>query len=570
MKKYLAILFASLLLGVGTAFAQHEIVVGDMNDDGHLSASDITALTDAVLQPQRQRVATTKCDPDASEPAAVAGQWRAVNGVSLTLTDSGAASYSLDDTVNSFEYYPFRGIIVLLNEGGYVVRYFQVVRRTSDYLAIGNADGTCTAYYPADRFAGEFVISATSLSLRTGETQRLSVLASPEGGIVHNSWTWTSSNPCVASVRADGLVTALGGGTCTITATAQDGSGVSVSCSVSVVQLVTSITLSESALTLDVNQTHLLSAIVAPEDAFDASITWESSDETVAKVSRSGYVNAVGYGTAIITASAQDGSGVKAECQVTVKDLVPKPLTFTVNDVSFKMLPVEHGTFQMGQSADGNNVTPVHNVTISKDYWIGETEVTQALWYAVMGQTPTSSGDKWEAGYGLGDTYPAYNISWNDCQEFITKLNLLTGQAFRLPTEAEWEFAAKGGKESQGYTYSGSNNVVDVAWYTVNTYDKGSSSADYGIHSVATMQPNELGLYDMSGNVYEWCSDWYGSYSQTDATDPTGATSGTGRVTRGGSWYSFAVKCRTAYRGGVAPTHRSHEIGARLALTPSK
>ena len=253
--------------------------------------------------------------------------------------------------------------------------------------------------------------------------------------------------------------------------------------------------------------------------------------------------------------------------------IVPPPLetqSFTANGVSFNMKLVEAGTFEMGQSADGNNVTPVHSVTISQDYYIGETEVTQGLWYAVTGYSPTSDGSSWSSSYGLGDNYPAYNISWNDCQDFITKLNAATGQTFRMPTEAEWEFAAKGGNKSQGYTYSGSNTIDDVAWYTVNSYDKGSSSPDYGMHVVKTKQPNELGLYDMSGNVWEWCSDWYGSYSSSAVTDPTGATSGSSRVRRGGSWGNIATGCRTANRNYNFPSGRNNSFGFRLCLSPSK
>lgn len=229
--------------------------------------------------------------------------------------------------------------------------------------------------------------------------------------------------------------------------------------------------------------------------------------------------------------------------------------TFTVGGVTFNMIPVEHGTFQMGKSADGNDATPVHSVTISKDYYIGETEVTQALWKAVTGD-----GSMWDSLYGRGDNYPAYFISWNDCQSFITKLNALTGQTFRMPTEAEWEFAAKGGNKSQGYTYSGSNTIGDVAWYFGNSGQKA--------HPVATKQPNELGIYDMSGNVREWCSDWYGSYSSAAVIDPTGATSGTKRVVRGGDYNNNSE--RTVNRDSSTSADTWSRLGFRLALSPSK
>lgn len=234
--------------------------------------------------------------------------------------------------------------------------------------------------------------------------------------------------------------------------------------------------------------------------------------------------------------------------------------SFTVNGVTFCMIPVEHGTFEMGSdSSEANsNEQPVHSVTISNDYYIGETEVTQALWYAVMGQKPTSDGSKWSSTYGLGDAYPAYYISWNGCQDFITKLNQLTGQTFRMPTEAEWEYAAKGGNKSQGYIYSGSNTIDDVAWYTSNSGSK--------THPVATKAPNELGIYDMSGNVWEWCQDWYGGYSSNAQTNPTGPSSGSGRVYRGGSWFYDARYGRVAYRFNYTPSSRGNHLGLRLAL----
>ena len=247
--------------------------------------------------------------------------------------------------------------------------------------------------------------------------------------------------------------------------------------------------------------------------------------------------------------------------------------TFTVNGVSFKMVKVSGGTFQMGatseQGSDAyDSEKPVHSVTLS-DYYIGETEVTQALWYAVMGYKPTSDGSQWSSSYGLGDEYPAYYVSWNDCQEFITKLNQLMGMSFRLPTEAEWEFAARGGNNSQGYKYAGSNTVDDVAWYWDNIPSQSSDQPGDGSQPVSTKSPNELGLYDMSGNVWEWCQDLFGSYSssaQTDPTGPTGSSSGSFRVWRGGSWSDDARSCRVSNRFSYSPSGRGNSIGLRLAL----
>lgn len=238
-------------------------------------------------------------------------------------------------------------------------------------------------------------------------------------------------------------------------------------------------------------------------------------------------------------------------------------LAITVNSVTFKMILVEAGMFTMGTTneQDGwGNEKPAHQVTLTKDFYIGETEVTQALWHAVMGQKPTSDGSAWESSYGLGDNYPAYFISWNDCQEFIVKLNQLTGLTFRLPTEAEWEYAARGGSKATTQTlYSGSNTIDDVAWY-----DGNSSSST---HKVAQKSANALGLYDMSGNVTEWCNDWYGNYSSGAQTDPTGPSGGTERVLRGGSWGDYATSCRLAIRGLNTVTSRNCYLGMRLALT---
>ena len=227
--------------------------------------------------------------------------------------------------------------------------------------------------------------------------------------------------------------------------------------------------------------------------------------------------------------------------------------TFTVNGVSFTMIAVEGGTFQMGATSeqgsdDDSDEKPVHSVTLS-DYHIGETEVTQELWEAVMGSNPSNF-----SGY---PQRPVEYFSWNDCQEFVKKLNQLTGKNFRLPTEAEWEYAARGGKKSKGYKYSGSNTIDDVAWYTSNSSSR--------THDVKTKAANELGIYDMSGNVWEWCQDWYGSYSSSSQTNPTGPTTGSSRVLRGGSWSIYAWYCRVSSRFN-SPINMYHYYGFRLAL----
>ena len=150
-------------------------------------------------------------------------------------------------------------------------------------------------------------------------------------------------------------------------------------------------------------------------------------------------------------------------------------------------------------------------------------------------------------------------VSWEDCQTFISKLNSLTGKKFRLPTEAEWEFAARGGIKSKGYKYSGSNTLGDVAWYGDNSVNK--------THDVGTKNPNELGLYDMSGNVWEWCNDWWRYYSSSPSNNPTGPSSGTDRVSRGGSWLNDASYCRSSNRNYGTPGNRDHNLGLRLCLS---
>lgn len=244
--------------------------------------------------------------------------------------------------------------------------------------------------------------------------------------------------------------------------------------------------------------------------------------------------------------------------------------TFTVNGVSFTMVRVDGGMFTMGATQDQGskvekNEKPAHDVTLSS-FMIGETEVTQALWLAVMGENPS---------FYKGDlSCPVEHVSWADCQEFIKKLNAITGKTFRLPTEAEWEFAARGGNKSKHYKYSGSNDLDDVAWYVCNSGDRRLSYEESlerfennnRPHPVAKKAPNELGLYDMSGNVFEWCNDWYGTYEDTRQTNPKGPSSSTSsHVYRGGSYAAYDG-CRCAYRMKFISDVRIQHIGLRLGL----
>lgn len=227
---------------------------------------------------------------------------------------------------------------------------------------------------------------------------------------------------------------------------------------------------------------------------------------------------------------------------------------FTANGVSFTMILVEGGTFIMGDNSNSDTDTAEHQVTLS-DYYIGQTEVTQALWKAVMGNLPSMRYEN------RGDNKPM-DAKWDEWQTFINRLNELTGLKFRMPTEAEWEYAAMGGNRSRGYIYAGSNDLNEVAWYYEN------SGGHY--HPVATKKPNELYLYDMSGNASVWVSDWYAPYPTTPQTNPTGPRSGTDHVFRGGyatlpySSKDFRIKDRRC----ISPVYFEYfNFGLRLALS---
>jgi len=192
---------------------------------------------------------------------------------------------------------------------------------------------------------------------------------------------------------------------------------------------------------------------------------------------------------------------------------------------------------------------PTREVKLSS-FKIAKYPVTQKQWKIVMRTNPSY--------YQGSDDLPVEYVSWNDVQTFITKLNALTGKNYRLPTEAEWEYAARGGNKSKGYKYSGSDDIDAVAWYRENS--------DRKTHPVGTKAPNELGIYDMSGNVWEWCSDWYGVYGNASQTNPPGPAMGSARMLRGGSWYSSMWACRVAFRQYSLPENRFSNYGFRLVL----
>lgn len=222
--------------------------------------------------------------------------------------------------------------------------------------------------------------------------------------------------------------------------------------------------------------------------------------------------------------------------------------------INIEMIKVEAGTFMMGATKEVKEPykieLPAHEVLLTEDYYIGKYEVTQALWNVVM-DSKYSTND--------GDLLPKNYVSWNDCQEFIEKLNKITGLKFRLPTEAEWEYAARGGKKSKRYLYSGSNNVLDVAWYDGNSSIKR--------HPVGTKQANELGIFDMGGNVSEWCQDLWGQYQNDSQINPLGSSAGTKHVLRGGNYFFDIRICYLSYRMFAESNYKDAFGGFRLALS---
>lgn len=240
--------------------------------------------------------------------------------------------------------------------------------------------------------------------------------------------------------------------------------------------------------------------------------------ENVFAMGKSGYLNAP---------TAEAYSGWEAEKLY---------IDVMVYNETVRMIRVEPGTFMMGMVTDTEtDAMPVHQVTLTKPYYISETEVTNAVWQAVTGSMPSKY---------TGSSRPVQDVSWNDCKSFIDKLNAHTGESFNFPTEAQWEFAARGGNMSKGYKYYSGSNNISVAVFGRDPYDYGGTAVSvtgYGPTYVKTKKPNELGIYDMSGNVSEWCLDWYGSYSSDDQIDPQGPATGTYKVYRGGHWWNSGI-----------------------------
>ena len=462
--------------------------------------------------------------------------------------------------------------------------------------------------------------------LELGSQMTLTATVMPEDA-TDKVVTWETTNSDVATVDSLGTVTAVGSGECFVTATCRDKQA---TCHIIVVDHFVFITLDEHEVRLMPNHMVTLTPSVMPEGTslvvtssnpvvaatrmangkiqvvgitegrtiikVNSTDGYAEADSCLVKVytlrgdvNGDGFINIADVTTLINYVLGGNANGViwenadaNNDKDINVADVTklisailsgteldPKeePIegaeTFTVNGVTFTMMPVEGGTFTMGATPEQgtsdpwNDERPTHEVTLST-FSIGETEVTQALWQAVMGSNPSEfTGDL---------NHPVEMVSWDDCQAFITQLNQLTGRNFRLPTEAEWEYAARGGNKTSGYKYAGGNDINELAWWDTNAGDGvGPNSPEYGTHPVRSKKANELGLYDMSGNVWEWCQDWYGSYSSEAQTNPTGPATGSNRVYRGGSWLNYARNCRVSSRYHWTMNGTNY-MGLRLAL----
>ena len=583
-----------------------------------------------------------------------------INGKSIFLPAAGCVSqndsYSSPSQTGSFGYYWGRTLCSYNTEYG-------------DYLEVSSTRAGSSSYYRnygqsvrpvlVPQKVTDITLNYTSLILELNESETLTATVLPDNAD-NKDVAWTSSDETVATVSADGFVTGVALGSCIITCSATDGSGIAAECQVTVHKIHGTtdghewVDLGLPTGTLwatcnigassperfgdyfawgetqtknvyrptnyvfggqedgfgpfsKYNEEDGMVELLPEDDA--ATANWGSAWQmpsrqqcaelinpeytTAVKTTRNnvdgflitskinggsiflpfagwciGYVEddeSLGfynsrtlnaeqlsnvYGIFIMKSARMDqslrttGSTIRP---VLKQQNSPTGQTYTVNGVSFRMIDVEGGTFQMGSTTGNDDEQPVHEVRLS-NFSIGETEVRQELWEAVMGSNPSLH---------IGSKLPVEQVTWNDCQTFITRLNELTGKTFRLPTEAEWEYAARGGNRSNGYTYSGSNTIDDVAWYYSNS---GNTT-----HDVATKAPNELGIYDMSGNVYEWCQDWYGDYSSDSQTNPTGPDWGSYRVVRSGCYGDLADISRVSFRVYIDPTIYWEFVGFRLA-----
>lgn len=408
--------------------------------------------------------------------------------------------------------------------------------------------------------------------LYEGYSAELEAVTTPEDA-TYEDLDWTSSNTDVAVVSPQGRIVAIKEGEAVITAY---GDGVSDRCHVTVrpyIIPVESISIPTPQITIEENTSSHIYVKIEPYNATETSASWESSDESIVEVSQTGTVKGIRPGEAVISVSI---GGHTAECLVTVIAETPdRSFTEVANGVTFKMIHVKAGTFLMGDESI-ENASPVRDVTISRDYFIAETETTQELWEAFM----TDNNFHYE-----GKQRPVDFEFCNRIFEFISKLNEATGKEYRLPTEAEWEYAARGGNKSRGYVYSGSNDIDEVAVWVGNSkvfVDPVTGFNREETFPVKSFKPNELGIYDMSGNVNEWCIDYYAPYPKEAETDPHGPDTvpdmdpwggydnSSYRVHRGGSFTRGEQGedgWKVAKRGYLEPGRPYDNYGFRLALT---
>ena len=299
--------------------------------------------------------------------------------------------------------------------------------------------------------------------------------------------------------------------------------------------------LDKTNLALVVGEKVALKVTFIPKNATNKAVSWSSSNNSVATVNN-GVITAVSVGNAKITVTSEE-SYYTAICLVAV-----------VQPIEPEMIFVEGGTFLMGCFDDechhDGREEPAHLITLN-NFKIGKYEVTQKEWKSIMNDNPSINSHN--------ENFPVEMVSWNDVEQYIRKLNEFTGKNYRLPTEAEWEYAARGGNKSKGYKYSGSNDIDEVAW----NGKQGEGSLSYLVGGKA---PNELGIYDMSGNVLEWCKDWFGFYTDILQINPLGPSTGTNRIARGGSYYGDIVRCRVTYRFYLPPDAQHRNVGFRLVL----
>ncbi len=440
----------------------------------------------------------------------------------------------------------------------------------------GNKTATCKVTVKAKVIhVTEVKLDKTDITKTEGETEQLTATVLPDNA-TNKAVTWSSSDTTIATVDDKGLVTAEKEGAAIITVTTTDGNK-TATCKVTVkakVIHVTEVKLDKTDITKTEGETEQLTATVLPDNATNKAVTWKSSDKTIATVDDKGLVTAVKEGTATITVTTTDGNKT-ATCKVTVKAING---TYPEDQKIF----VKGGTFNMGSKDGDTSEKPIHSVTVS-NFYIGKYEVTNAQFAEFLNAkgNQIEDGKTWLAlknsdcqiykDNGIfkakegKENYPVIEVTWYGARAYAKWVG------GRLPTEAEWGYAARGGNKSKDYKYSGSNNADDVAWYWDNADNSDNNMYDgKGTHPVGKKQANELGIYDMSGNVWEWCNDWYGSYSSDAQTNPQGPNTGSARVFRGSSWFNHFYYCRVSERGSGVPRYGSNEWGFRVVFDSTK